>query len=388
MSKQTKVVSALLGLGAFGMLGLGLGLGLSNPTRALDQQEKAVEKLSATENQSAAENQQQAKKALPEKAAPAGMDITPPPPELNDLILEVAALRTLYLLNSWPDHNNGSWKYHTNAPWYYIQQYAQKNPPNPPEKPKDLNPPVVSDKYKKVLIELRAAYIAGQDDRIIDLTDQLDELAEDEDVDIVDSVEHTPNGRKNALLMTPRLTPECVVNYLNSYGKGFPSPYNMIGKVIIERQPGQKIPADTRLFVMKEVGWALAGFHKDPPPKDKIIKDNKDVKTGEIYDKAAEIEKRVGAILDKASGMSPEDARRAWSTIPTKGVLREDYDNMKDVVFGKDRHFHPNSFHLLEHLMQQDMADLFSNPRLLPAIEARDAYLKKAGFDTKANPDN
>jgi hypothetical protein len=363
MNKQNRLFKAILWLGSFGMLGVGIGLGMSIHTSAVDPS------VNTGDTQA------------PDKNVAHAMDITPPPADINDLSLEVAALRTLYLLYSWPDHTNGSWKYHTNGPWYYIQQYAQKSPP---EKPKSMKPAVVSDKYKKVLTELRAAYIAGQDDRIIDLTEQLDELAEDEDVDIVDSVEQTPNGRKNALLMTPRLTPECVVNYLNSYGKEFPSPYNMIGKVIIEREPGQKISAETREFVVKEVGWALAGFHKDA----KDTKDKKDKKPGEIHDKAAEIEKRVGDILDKASVMSPEEARKAWSMLPVKGALREEYDNMKNDVFGKDKHLHPTCFQLLEHLMQQDMADLFSNPRLLPAIEARVAYLKKAGFETKANPDN
>ena len=36
----------------------------------------------------------------------------------------------------------------------------------------------------------------------------------------------------------------------------------------------------------------------------------------------------------------------------------------------------------LKHVLEQDMAELLSNPRLVPAIEARQRYLKAAGNST------
>jgi hypothetical protein len=347
MSKQIKVHTMILWLCCFGMLGLGIGLGMSGPTRAVAPREETED------------GQPPVKAAAAEKPAPAAMDVGPPPSKTNDLSMEVAALRTLYLLNAWQDHNNGSWKYHSNAPWYYILDLARKNPPEPG---RERKPATVSDKYKRVLTELRVAYIAGQDDRIVDLTDQLDELAEDEDGELDDVIEITANGRKNSLLRTSGLTTECIVNYLNAYGKEFPSPVNMIGRVMIDRKAGDKISVEDRKSVAKQVGFALWGFSP----------------------KAAIMEEKMNKFLEKASDLAPQACKQGWNK---KGPLRLEYETILKGLVEKGQHS-PNSFHMIEHLMNQDMAELFSNSRLVPAIEARVAYLKKAGYDVSTGPDD
>ncbi len=362
MNKQLRFFRSILWLGSFGMLGLGIGLGMSVQSRAVDPQASAGVG-------------QQTVKNPPAKGA--AMDIPPPPTDLNELSMEVAALRTLYLLNAWPDHNNGSWKYHTNPPFVWIQTHAGKHPPEPSTKKR--NPAVVSEAYKKALIELRAAYITGQDDRIIDLTDQLEELAEDDDnFALDDTVEITRHGQYNAYEVSGKVTPECIVNYLNSYGREFPSPNNMIGKAMIERE-GDKISEETIKSVSKDVAEALAGFPKPVLEKEKKDTGKKDTgkkdtvkKTVERHDKAAEIEKKVTQLLQKASGLSVDECRKGWKI---GAPLRKEWETFLKETLGNH-----TSYNVLENLMRQDLAELFSNPRLIPAIEAREAYLKKAGL--------
>ena len=60
-----------------------------------------------------------------------------------------------------------------------------------------------------------------------------------------------------------------------------------------------------------------------------------------------------------------------------KGSLRAEYDLMKKEVLGAEN---PDYFDVLRHLMQQDMAELLSNERLVPAMDARVSYMKKAGI--------
>ena len=361
MNTHSRIFKALLYLGSFGMLGLGIGLGMSNCIRAV---------VPVPETETEVENgQPPAKAAAPQKAALAGMEIPAGPDDINELSLEVAALRTLYLLNVWQDHNDGSWKYHAHAPWVYILDEAQKH--KTAEAPRQRKAPAAGaaiDGYKKVLVELRLAYIAGQDDRIIDLSDQLEELAEDGFIELDDAVTITENAKKICHQTAFHATPESIVSYLNSYGKGLPSPYNMIGKVFIERAPGQKISKDDKDYLLKELSYLLCGypqFSNDKTKEEELLKKDKQKKE-DLY-------KRMSPIIDKASAMTPDQCVKEWGL---KGSLRIEYDTMKREVLGLGTDY----FDVLRHLMQQDMAELLSNPRLIPAMDARVSYLKKAGF--------
>jgi hypothetical protein len=364
MINRKSLIKPLFWLGAFGILGVGIGMGMSTRTSALDPQDKQDQ---------AGGNQPPAKNVAAQKAAAAAMGIPAPPADINDLSMEVAALRTLYLFNVWQDHNNGSWKYHTNAPWVYILDEARNNNTAMPavdRKPATGESPDAINNYKRVLAELRIAYIAGQDDRIIDLTDQLDELADDGDIELDDGITLTVNAKKICHQTAYHSTPECIVNYLNSYGKEFPSPINMIGKAFIERGPSQKISKETKAFMLKELSWQLCGY---PHYNTKDKKKEEDLEKKE-KERKQELEKRMGALIDKAGEMTPEKCKEEWMA---KGSLRTEYDKMKREVLGAEN---PDYFDVLRHVIQQDMAELLSNPRLIPAMEARVSYLKKAGF--------
>jgi hypothetical protein len=348
MIKPTRLHTTILSLGLFGMLGLGLGLGLSNPTRAVSS------------NVEAADGQPAGKTAAPEKAALTVMDVTPPPPDINDLSMEVAALRTLYLLNIWPDHNlvgNASL-----GGWGGIMDRAQDKKDGPTaESHRDRKAAKVSDSYRKVLTDLRAAFIAGQDDRIIDLTEQLEELANDDDPEpeLDDAVAITEKARAASGRVLGYLIPEQVVSYLNSYGKEFPNPFGLVGKAVTEKRENAQIPEETRKFVVKEVSWQLGGI---------------DLKQQEL------ISAKVANLLKNANAMTLDERRKAWAYDPVKGEagkLRKEYGEIKKNI---------NALKILDNVMRQDLAELLSNPRLLPAIEARVAYLKKAGYKVDRKP--
>jgi hypothetical protein len=350
---------------------------MSNSTRAV---------APALETES---GQAPAKAEAPAQAAPNDMGIGPGPVDINELSMEVAALRTLYLMNVWPDHNNGSWKHQTNAPWTYIldeaRSYNTAEGPRPPGNPRKAAD--ATDAYKRVLSELRIAFIAGQDDRIVDLTDQLEELAEDDSIELDDVVTITENAKRICHQTTTHMTPECVVNYLNSYGKDFPAPINMLGSAFIDRNPGAPIAAASKAFLLKELTWQLCGYPLYPNKNQKGMTDAERKKVvekiaeidGKERKKKEDVEKRIGGLIDKASNMSADDCKKEWAI---NGSLRKEYDAIKREVFPGEV---LDNFVLLRHLLQQDMAELLSNSRLVPAIEARVAYLNKAGFPAGKN---
>jgi hypothetical protein len=363
MNKHSRLLKALLYLGSFGMLGLGIGLGMSNWIRAVPVVPETETELEP--------GQPPAKPPAPPNPAPAGMSIPAGPNDITELSMEVAALRTLYLLNAWPDHTDGSWTYHTNGPWYYILEEAQNH--KTAEAPRKRKDPVAPDPatlaaYKKVLNELRIAYIAGQDDRIVDLTDQLDELNGDDSIELDDVVTPTENAKKICHQTAFHSTPESIVNYLNSYGKGLPSPINMIGKVFIERN-GAKISDESKKYLLKELNYLLCGYphySNDKKKEEELLAKDKQRKD--------EIQKRMTVIIDKASDLTPEQCKKEWMA---RGTLRLDYEKMKREVLGAEN---PDYFDVLRHIMQQDMAELLSNPRLIEAMDARVSYMKKAGI--------
>jgi hypothetical protein len=146
------------------------------------------------------------------------------------------------------------------------------------------------------------------------------------------------------------MSPERIVNYLNSYGKDFPSPIDLIGQTIVDRDAGQKISPETREFVLKEVSWQLGGFAKEK-----------------------EFAAKIGELLDKANAMTPEECKKAWLL---HGPLRAEFEKVRRTTAGN-----VTPLTMLEHVMKQDIAELLSNSRLLPAMDARISYLKKAGYD-------
>jgi hypothetical protein len=268
--------------------------------------------------------------------------IIPPPTDVNELSMEVAALRTLYLLKAGPDDNGE----HNN--YAAIKEYMQGCTQQPPRKRK---PADVSKNYEKLLIDLRAAFIAKDEDRIGELSDQLEELTQAELPDLDDAIEITPKSlEKGPHVMKGYFDANRISNYIAAYGKEFPNPWNLMTKTVRSDRKGQWPPSDvwkeTRDFVIKEVGWVVGGVNADAQKK---------------------IGEKVAKVLDRAYGMSDEQLKKEFAK---RGEgLRGEIGAITSLAGPTD---------VIKHVVERDFAELFSNPRLKSAIEAREDYMKKS----------
>jgi hypothetical protein len=263
--------------------------------------------------------------------APAKIAISPAPTDVNDLSMEVAALRTLYLLRAGPRQLRG------------VKKHGEESAPELRKRQE----PKVSANYRKVLIELRAAFIAGQEDRINELSEQLEELTTDEQPDLDDDIEITDQARKTSPFTLRWFDAEMVVHYLAAYGKDFPSPRQLLYDALRLDGKGKKLEPEQwktlRAFVIREVSWQVGGFDRSKQKK---------------------IGADVAKLLDRAYPLSPPELKKQ------KTELLEEVARIKNQAGPTD---------VLKHVIEQDLAEMLSNPRLLPAVEARLKYLAKTG---------
>ncbi|OAI46807.1 hypothetical protein AYO44_10755 [Planctomycetaceae bacterium SCGC AG-212-F19] len=255
--------------------------------------------------------------------------IPPPPTDVNALSMEVAVLRTLFLLKAAPHHLER-----------IRTQYKDGV-----MKPRKRETADVTPEYKKALLDLRAALIAGDEDRVNELSDQLEELAKDDDPDVDDAVEISDEARKLAPKLLGYFDANLVVGYLASYGKDFPVPFRMMNKAMRLDGKGKKPSAEQwkemRTAVANDVAWSVAGLDLKEQAK--------------VRDEALKL-------LDRACALSNEELLKQQAEL--KSAISK--------ITGK-----AGPLDVIKHVLEQDLAEMISNPRLLPAVEARLQYLKK-----------
>jgi hypothetical protein len=273
------------------------------------------------------------------RPAPAKIPVTPPPADVNDLSMEVNALRTMYILRprglSQPTEPKVT---------RWSKDCAQR--------PRKRTEAKVSKNYRQVLIELRAAFIVGQENRINELSDQLEELATDEQPQLDDAIEITDQARKSAHGLVNFFDPPQLAAYIAAYGKDFPEPYQFLAKIIgchqiivREVKPGAEEWKELRYFAIREVSWQIGGLNL-----------NQQAKIGE----------QVAKLLDRAYPLSADELKKQY------GSLRGEIGRINSQSGG--------TMNIINNVIEQDLAELVSNPRCLPAIAAREQYLKKAGI--------
>ena len=274
-------------------------------------------------------------------------DIAPAPKDANYLSMEVNALRTLYLLRGTDPGRQVAIQLPLGRLLFIKEKFAscaQKE-----EKKREKAD--ISDAYRKVLVELRAALIAGQDERIEELDKQLQELQKVEDPDLDDQVEITDEARKKAENLVKTCSADQVVAYLASYGKDFPHLQNTLfaamrvtidpEKATYEKKPSPEEWKKIRAFTIREVAWQVGGLDSD---------------------KQKQIGVQIAKVLDKTYAMSEGDLK--------KNVAELRQGNRAN-HWGKT-----SAFDLMKNVMDQDIAEMLSNPRLIPAVEARLKYLE------------
>ena len=226
MTQFPKFPRAILFLGAVGLIGFALLSGPRHGPNAARAQAK------------------------PGKKAGGKIDISPPPEDINDLSMEVAALRTLYLLKA------------ESRQFIGIKKRAEASA----QKPRKRTEAKVSENYRKVLIPNCAppSLSRALEDRITELSDQLEELANDEGPELDDTVEVTARARKESPFMLRWFEADMVVKYLAAYGKDFPSPRNLLYETMRLDGKGKKPTPqqwkEIRPFVIREVSWMVGGL--------------------------------------------------------------------------------------------------------------------------------
>ncbi|HEV3437663.1 MAG TPA: hypothetical protein VG122_09890 [Gemmata sp.] len=143
-----------------------------------------------------------------------------------------------------------------------------------------------------------------------------------------------------------------IAGYIAAYGKDYPEPYLLMKKTVRGDLKGSwptpNVWKETREFAIKEVSSTIGGF---------------DAKG------RAELADKVKKLLDRAYGMSDAQLKKEWSEMG-KGLRGE--------VAAVSNWHKQGPTGIINHVLERDFAELFSNPRLLPAIEAREDYIKKA----------
>lgn len=282
--------------------------------------------------------------AYQDKKSRPKFQVSPPPEDVNDLSMEVAALRTMYLLKASPDQELPD-RNQFNALWFIARN------PTTAEPPRDRTPAKVSKNYRKVLTDLRAAFIVNNEGRIRELSDQLEEITKDEQPELDDTVEITEPARKKTHRLLLYFDANRTVPYLAAYGKEFPDPF-MLMLSSIGSAPKSAIPSDdewpdVRKFVIKEVSWQVGGSLN--------------------LKKQQEVGKQVAEFLDMAHKLSEEELKKGG--LPG-GKMKTAIGKIVNVVDCTD---------IIRNVLQQDLAELLSNPRLPAARTARKEYLSFIG---------
>jgi hypothetical protein len=314
-------------LGTLGLVGLGLASGTTLTARA----------------QTKADNK-----------PPAKIDVSPPPADVNDLSMEVNALRTMYLLKASPDQAPElPDRNQFNGVMMAAQSLGQANPKPTAQPPRQRKQAKVSKNYLKVMTELRAAFIVNQERRINELSAQLEELIKDEQPELDDAVEITDQARKNAEFVVSYFDANRIVAYLAAYGKEFPDPYFLVLKAIgaeaKSTKPAPEEWKEIRAFVIQEVSWQAGGLD---------------------LQKQQKIGEQLASFLDMAYTLSAEELKKGGRPGAPLKLQMLKIVNM----FGGGK-----SLDVIRNVLLQDSAELLSNPRLLPARAARKQYLGVIG---------
>lgn len=239
------------------------------------------------------------------------------PEDVNELSMDVAALEMLHKLQVTPAQLELLAK---------MRVTLAKGEPRQPAK--------VSPRYRQTLVELRAAHIRVDEKKIDELNERLDELQDKEDPDLDDGVEISADARGRAATVLRWLSPRQLSNYLADREEVH-DPVELL-VLIFERGKKRSGAVWDALKEQgaEEVAAVLAGVRESE------------------YKEAVE---KITTLLDmlRAKNMDAEKARKAIEKLVEK---------LTGSQSGMD---------LLKNVVERDLAELLSNPRLNAAVKAR-----------------
>jgi hypothetical protein len=245
--------------------------------------------------------------------------------DVNDLYLEIVAHRSLAVFKLPP------------AGLTELKALADKVG----AKSESKSVPEVSEAFMTTLTDLRAAYIKGDETRIDALEAQLDKLLDEEDApELDDDVPVKDAAREKAADAVKLLRPAAVVNYLAGRDE-IPDALTLVQNALYitvapsKRPQGADWESEKRA-VAEQVGWLVMGVRDSAA--------------------AAKVTKDVTQLLDEAYKLDAATRRTQRGALTTKA---------KKIIS------HADPLIQLRHVLEYDMAELLSNPRLSAACEAR-----------------
>jgi hypothetical protein len=247
------------------------------------------------------------------------------PPEsktsLNDLSLEVAALQGLRLFQMTP------------AQMKRLRRLAGETADDTGAR----QPATASDDYRRALLDLRNALAGGaEDDRISELQQKLESLADDETPELDDGIEITDAARQQAPRLLQEFSPRQVASYISSYGDDFPDPVEGV------------LDALRKVRGLKEEQWKQL--------RSELSEDVGRLVAGLDFERAGRVNDQVVQLLIQARALKDDEFKKQ------KPELEK---NARGLV-GQ-----AGPFAIIQNTVELALAELLSNPRLVAAIDAR-----------------
>ena len=249
---------------------------------------------------------------------------------VTDMSLDVQALRTLYLLRMTTDQLKK------------VQPIAKEiaAPDRDREKPR------VSEDYRRVLVSLCDALAADDEDKVEQLEDRLSELTDSESPELDDAVAVTAAARRRAPEVLQILRPRQLGSYLGSIAEEVGDPQERLVAALADVRSDKNTDWEqTRDDIAEDLGWLLGGLDTA---------------------RAKAVHEQVAALLNRSRRLS-DDAFEKQRT-----ALEKEARALGNGV---------SSLDVLRHAVERALARLLSNPRLVPALEAR---LRSAKRDVNA----
>ncbi len=240
---------------------------------------------------------------------------------LNELSMEVAALRALYQLRISPEQ----------------LKLLKKLAPHTSEQPVPRQAARASAAYVRVLADLRHALAEGTDEDLIEeLHEKLDKLNESESPELGDGMEITEAARQRAPDVLRQLSARQVGSYIALFGDDFPDPLELLRGALSRVRPlAPQEWKQLREEVSEEVGRLAAGLDM--------------AKATQIADKVVQLLIQVRALTD-------EEFKNQ----------RTDLEKTARQILGE-----LGPLDVLRHQLEYVLAELLSNPRLEAALDLR-----------------
>jgi hypothetical protein len=208
--------------------------------------------------------------------------------------------------------------------------------PETAEKPRARQPAKASTNVLNLMKALREALIAGDDDRIADLSEKLDQATEAEKTALDDTSDLTDPARKHADEVFKLLSVRQVAAYLANNPDAVDDPVELLMEALDQGRAMKGEDWKTfRQDTIEEIGILLGGL-SGPGAK--------------------AFHAKVGGLLDKAHKLSDDDYK----------AQRADFD--KDIQ--KLAH-DVGTMKIVHNAVTRDLAELLSNPQLAAAVELR-----------------